>query len=206
MIKAEVSVVGTLLEPAQAKQNAQGGYYYSASMKSSVPQVGGGSKEVIVSISAPQDDSAGIESLAAGQHVSLKGTLHFRKNGDLVYFNLHVRESAAADPGLADGIAGDLTMIGAIGSRGVEIKTSKKGKPFMIFSAYSGEGEKENRVFTWVRFTRFTGVAEPFLVPKAWIEATGTLELQYYQDKLSIGCKARTVNPYARNAQQDSMN
>ena len=204
MIKAEVSVVGTVMQPTQTKKYSQGGYFFSSTLKTSVPQAGGGFKEVNVSISAPQNESAGLDVLSAGQHVSLKGTLHFRKSGDLVYLNMLVKESGQADPGLADGISGDLSMIGAVGSRGVEMKTSKKGKPFMVFSAYSGDGDKDNRVFTWVRFTRFTGIAEPFLAPKAWIEATGSLELQFFQDKLSISCIAREVKPYTKNSQENA--
>ena len=54
MIKAEVTVVGTVMQPTQTKKYSQGGYFFSSTLKTSVPQAGGGFKEVNVSISAPQ--------------------------------------------------------------------------------------------------------------------------------------------------------
>lgn len=198
MIKAEVTLVGTVRQAAQVKQNTQGAYYYSSSVSTSVPKQEGGFQEVFVSIRAPHGASAGLEQLMPNQHVSLKGTLSFRKDGDNIYYNMAVTECAAVDPILTDGIVGELSMIGVLGSKAPEVKNGKNGKPFMNFSAYSGDGEGDDRVYTWVRFTRFSDIVEPFLVPKALVEAKGALELQYYQNKLSIKCRLAEVKPYVK--------
>lgn len=204
MIKAEVNLVGTVRQAAQVKQNTQGAYYYSSSVCTSVPKQEGGFQEVYVNIKAPHGASAGLEQLVPDQHVSLKGVLSFRKDGDNIYFNMNVTECKPVDPVLTDGIVGELSMIGVLGSKAPEVRNGKNGKPFMNFSAYSGDWDGENRVYTWVRFTRFSDVIEPFLVPKALVEAKGALELQYYQNKLSIKCRLAEVKPYVKKGASPS--
>lgn len=200
MIKAEVTIVGTVKQTAQVKQSQNGGYYYSTSMATSIPQKEGGFKEVFVSLKAPKESSAGLEMFVPGQHVSVKGVLHFRKEGDQLYLNMNVKESAPVDPMLSDIVTGELSMIGFLGNKAPEVKPGKNGKPFMSFSAYSGDGDDDNRVFTWVRFIRFSDTVEDFLVPKALIEAKGALELQYFKDKLTLGCRVSEVNRYIKKA------
>ena len=200
MIKAEAIIVGTITQATQIKSNSQNGNYYSASVKSAIPQKEGGVKEVFIFITAPATASAGIEQLSVNQHVSLKGTLYFRKEGDQIYLNMSVKECTPLDTNPGDSISGNLAMIGVVGSKAPEVKNGKNGKPFMTFSAYSGDGDKDNRVFTWVRFTRFNGEVEPFLVPKALVQATGSLELQFFNDKLSISCRLGEVKPYIKKA------
>ena len=200
MIKAEATVVGTVTQSTQIKQNQKGGYNYIATVKSAIPMKEGGFKEVSLHVSAPQEASAGLEKLGTSQHVMLQGTLYFRKDDEQVYLNLSVKAISEIDANLPDNIAGELTMIGKVGSKGVEVRNSKNGKPVMNFSAYSGDGEDDKRVFTWVRFVRFSGDVEPFIEPKALIQASGDMELQFYKDKLSIGCKLKNVQPYVKKA------
>lgn len=197
MIKADVTVFGTVVQGSQVKQTAKG-YILTAAVRTSVPQKEGGMQDVLVSVSAPQTASAGIETLVQGQRVSLSGALHFHKIGEVMYLNMNVVSCTQADPSPGDGISGELHMIGFLGSRAPEVRTGKGGKPFMNFSAYSGDGDGENRSFTWVRFIRFSGDVEPFLVPKALVKASGTMELQFFQGKLSISCRLSQVSPYEK--------
>lgn len=204
MIKAEVTVVGTVTQAAQIKQNKEGNYFYSASLKSSIPHKEGGFKEVSISLAAPQDFPGGLESLVLGQRYSVKGTLTFNKKEDQTYLNMSVKETATAEGNAPDNISGELSMIGVVGNKGPEVKTGKTGKPYMNFSAYSSDGKNDERVFTWVRFTRFNGEVEPFLVPKMLIQAGGTLELQFYKEKLSLGCKLSSIQPYVKKAPSEA--
>lgn len=203
MIKADVTVIGNVVQPPQVKQNPRG-YFYTAVVRSSVPQKEGGTQDILISLSAPQAASAGLEQLQAGQGVSLKGTLYFRKNGDQVYYNMNVAQCVPVVQGTADSLTGDLTMIGFLGTRAPEVRNGKGGKPFMNFSAYSVDGEGDERAFTWVRFIRFSGDVEPFLVPKALVLASGAMELQFYQGKLSISCRLAGVQPYVKKAPDEA--
>lgn len=199
MIKADVTVVGIVIQASQVRQTSKG-YVLAAAIKTVVPQKEGGMQEVLISISAPQSASAGIETLTQGQRVCLTGTLHFRKNGEVMYLNMNVATCAEPDAAAVDGISGELVMIGFLGSRAPEVRNGKGGKPFMNFSAYSSDGEGDSRTFTWVRFIRFSGEVEPFLVPKALIKASGQLELQFYQGQPSISCRLSQVGPYEKKA------
>lgn len=202
MIKAEVVVVGTVSQAPQLKQG-QDSPFYVAMVKTAIPQKEGGMKEEFLSVSASQGASGGLEQLAVGQHVSLAGTLHFRKQDEQQFINLVARECSDAAPSLADGITGELSMIGVLGSKGPEVKNGKKG-PFMTFSAYSGEGDGDKRTYTWVRFIRFSGEVEPFLVSKMLIRAKGALELQYFQGRLSISSRLSEVKPYVKDAPEEA--
>jgi len=204
MIKAEATVVGTVKQAAQLKQNGKGGYNYAATLKTSIPVKEGGLKEVYLHLSAPQITSAGLERITLNQHVLLKGIVYFRKDGDIIYLNMNVKECSEADLTLPDNISGELIMIGVVGSKGAEVKNGKNGKPVTTFSAYSSDGDGDNRVFTWVRFVRFNGDVDPFLVPKALIQASGVMELQYYKEKLSISCRANELKPYIKSAPADA--
>jgi len=201
MLRAEVSVVGVVNQPVQLKQHSDGSGSYSVSVKTSVPQKEGGVKEIFLYVSAPQSTSAGLERLmVVGQRVSITGTLFFRKDGDNLFVNMGAKACLPVDETVPEGISGDLLMIGVMGSKAPDLRYGKSGKPFMTFSAYSGDGERENRSYTWVRFIRFSGEVESFLLPKALIEAKGTLELQYFNQKLTLSCRLSEVHPYVKQA------
>lgn len=198
MIKAEAVVVGTVTQAAQLKPSEYGDTY-EITLKTAIPQKEGGGKEVYLYVKEPVNAPVGLRNLVAGQRVSIKGTIVFRKKEEEVYLNMTASESGVvSDPNALDAIDGELHMIGVVGSKGAEVRNGKTGKPFMNFSAYSGDGDNDKRVFTWVRFIRFNGDVEPFLVPKMLIEAKGKLELQYFQDKLSLSCRLAEVKPYVK--------
>jgi len=201
MLKAEVCVVGTVQQAVQIRQNSQGGYYHSVSIRTNVEQKEGGVKEVVVSVSANYGSSVGLEKLVTvGQRVSIAGTMFFRKDKDNLYLNVSAKSVTFVEDVIPDGIAGEMTMIGVLGSKAPEVKNGKSGKQFMTFSAYSGDGEGENRTYTWVRFIRFSGTVESFLLPKSLIEAKGKLELQFFKGALSLSCRLSEVKPYVKQA------
>lgn len=203
MIKADAAVVGSVTQAAQLKSSEHGDCY-EISLKTAIPQKEGGVKEVFIFVKEPVNAPVGLRSVAQGQRVSINGSLVFnKKKDDKIYMNMTATSTApVTDPAMGDSIEGTLHMIGVVGSKGAIVRNGKNGQPFMNFSAYSGDGDKDNRVFTWVRFIRFSGDVEPFLTPKALIEATGKMELQYFQDKLSMGCKLSEVKQYVKKGGQ----
>lgn len=75
-------------------------------------------------------------------------------------------------------------------------RTDKKGSPYICFSAYSSELVGEERVFTWVRFIQFSKSEGANLTKGSRVHITGTLDVQYYNDKLNPelpGKKYRTL-------------
>ena len=84
------------------------------------------------------------------------------------------------------------------------MKNDKKGKTFLMFSAFSAEKIGEEFAFTWVRFVRFSEEKEEWLQSKAAIEAKGELEISAYNDRLNLGCKVAKLSqwekkPYSPN-------
>lgn len=80
MIKAEVSVVGTVMQAVQLKQSQQGSRFYSVTIETEVAQKEGGIRKVLIGVTAPMESPVGVERLVnVGQRVTLSGTLHFRK-------------------------------------------------------------------------------------------------------------------------------
>lgn len=202
MIKADAVVVGSVIQAAQLKSSDHGDCF-EINIKTAIPQKEGGFKDVYLYVKEPVNAPVGLRSLVAGQRVILSGTLIFHKREDQIFMNMTAQTSVlAADPAQVDSIEGTLHMIGVMGSQAPVVRTGKSGKSFMNFSAYSGDGDKDKRVYTWVRFIRFSGDVEPFLVPKMLIEATGKMELQFFQGKLNLGCKLSEVKPYVKNNTQ----
>lgn len=203
MIKAEATVVGTVTQSAQLRSSERGDNF-EITLKTAIPQKEGGTKEIYLFIKEPGSSPVGLRSVTSGQRVNVQGTIVFHKKDDNLYLNMNaVNVSIVTDNNVPDSVEGTLMMIGIVGSKAPEVRQGKNGKPFMNFSAYSGEGEQDNRIFTWVRFVRFNGEVEPFLTPKSLIEATGAMELQCYQDKLSIGCRLADVKPYLKKTASD---
>ena len=200
MIKAEVSVVGTVSQAVQLKLSQQGNRYYSVSVETEVSQKEGGTRKIQVMVTAPMESPVGVERLnLIGQRVNLTGTLHFRKAQNATYMNLSAKAAAPVEETIPLGISGTLDMIGKLGNKMPEVREGKNGKTFMTFSAYSGDGEGEERTYTWVRFVRFSGEVESFFAPKALLTLKGVLELQYFKDSLTMSCRVSEVAQYVKS-------
>ena len=203
MIKAEVSVVGTVMQAVQLKQSQQGSRFYSVTIETEVAQKEGGVRKVLIGVTAPMESPVGVERLVnVGQRVTLSGTLHFRKVQENLYMNMSAKAAAPVEETIPMGISGTLEMLGKLGSKMPEVRQGKNNKSFMNFSAFSGEGEGEARTYIWVRFVRFASEVEPFFLPKALLSIKGTLELQYFKDSLSISCRVSEVAPYQKTEKE----
>lgn len=197
MIKCNVTVNGVISRAALMRTGKEGKAYISFAVKvnvSSKDRETGKSVEVSV---LQEGDSNELAQYSPGTRVEMKGSLTFRKRESNFYFNFHAQSVEFSPVNDQDGIAGSMEFKGTIGKQ-VDEKTDKKGKQYLIFSAFSTEKDGDVFEYTWVRFIRFASEHEAFLVPKGKIHINGTLEISIYQDKINLGCRVEEISEWVR--------
>ena len=194
MIKCNVSVCGTVSKAAVVRNGKDGMPFTTYSVDVVVPAKKGINKTVMVSCIMDGDCA---EAIVVGNRIDVKGVLTFKKKDDNLYFNLKGVEVSQPAAESKDGIVGDLEFKGKVG-KDIDMKKDKKGKTFLMFSAFSAEKIGEEFAFTWVRFVRFSEEKEEWLQSKATIEAKGELEFSVYNDRLNLGCKVAELNQWEK--------
>lgn len=194
MIKCNVSVCGTVSKAAVVRNGKDGMPFTTYSVDVVVPAKKGINKTVMVSCIMDGDCA---EAIVVGNRIDVKGVLTFKKKDDNLYFNLKGVEVSQPATESKDGIVGDLEFKGKVG-KDIDMKKDKKGKTFLMFSAFSAEKIGEEFAFTWVRFVRFSEEKEEWLQSKATIEAKGELEISVYNDRLNLGCKVAELNQWEK--------
>lgn len=194
MIKCNVSVCGTVSKAAVVRNGKDGMPFTTYSVDVVVPAKKGINKTVMVSCIMDGDCA---EAIVVGNRIDVKGVLTFKKKDDNLFFNLKGVEVSQPATESKDGIVGDMEFKGKVG-KDIDMKNDKKGKTFMMFSAFSAEKIGEEFAFTWVRFVRFSEEKEEWLQSKATIEAKGELEISVYNDRLNLGCKVAELNQWEK--------
>lgn len=197
MIKCNVTVNGVISRAASMRTGKEGKAYISFAVKvnvSSKDRETGKSVEVSV---LQEGDSNELAQYSPGTRVEMKGSLTFRKRESNFYFNFHAQSVEFSPVNDQDGIGGSMEFKGTIGKQ-VDEKTDKKGRKYLIFSAFSTEKDGDVFEYTWVRFIRFASEHEAFLVPKGKIHINGTLEISIYQDKINLGCRVEEISEWVR--------
>ena len=194
MIKCNVSVCGTVSKAAVVRNGKDGMPFTTYSVDVVVPAKKGINKTVMVSCIMDGDCA---EAIVVGNRIDVKGVLTFKKKDDNLFFNLKGVEVSQPATESKDGIVGDMEFKGKVG-KDIDMKNDKKGKTFMMFSAFSAEKIGEEFAFTWVRFVRFSEEKEEWLQSKATIEANGELEISVYNDRLNLGCKVAELNQWEK--------
>ena len=194
MIKCNVSVCGTVSKAAVVRNGKDGMPFTTYSVDVVVPAKKGINKTVMVSCIMDGDCA---EAIVVGNRIDVKGVLTFKKKDDNLYFNLKGVEVSQPAAESKDGIVGDLEFKGKVG-KDIDMKKDKKGKTFLMFSAFRAEKIGEEFAFTWVRFVRFSEEKEEWLQSKATIEAKGELEISVYNDRLNLGCKVAELNQWEK--------
>lgn len=194
MIKCNVSVCGTVSKAAVVRNGKDGMPFTTYSVDVVVPAKKGINKTVMVSCIMDGDCA---EAIVVGNRIDVKGVLTFKKKDDNLFFNLKGVEVSQPATESKDGIVGDMEFKGKVG-KDIDMKNDKKGKTFLMFSAFSAEKIGEDFAFTWVRFVRFSEEREEWLQPKATIEAKGKLEISVYNDRLNLGCKVAELNQWEK--------
>lgn len=194
MIKCNVSVCGTVSKAAVVRNGKDGMPFTTYSVDVVVPAKKGINKTVMVSCIMDGDCA---EAIVVGNRIDVKGVLTFKKKDDNLFFNLKGVEVSQPATESKDGIVGDMEFKGKVG-KDIDMKNDKKGKTFLMFSAFSAEKIGEEFAFTWVRFVRFSEEKEEWLQLKATIEAKGELEISVYNDRLNLGCKVAELNQWEK--------
>ena len=194
MIKCNVSVCGTVSKAAVVRNGKDGMPFTTYSVDVVVPAKKGINKTVMVSCIMDGDCA---EAIVVGNRIDVKGVLTFKKKDDNLFFNLKGVEVSQPATESKDGIVGDMEFKGKVG-KDIDMKNDKKGKTFLMFSAFSAEKIGEEFAFTWVRFVRFSEEKEEWLQSKATIEAKGELEISVYNDRLNLGCKVADLNQWEK--------
>ena len=194
MIKCNVSVCGTVSKAAVVRNGKDGMPFTTYSVDVVVPAKKGINKTVMVSCIMDGDCA---EAIVVGNRIDVKGVLTFKKKDDNLFFNLKGVEVSQPATESKDGIVGDMEFKGKVG-KDIDMKNDKKGKTFLMFSAFSAEKIGEDFAFTWVRFVRFSEEKEVWLQSKAAIEAKGELEISAYNDRLNLGCKVAELNQWEK--------
>ena len=198
MIKCNVSVCGTVSKAAVVRNGKDGMPFTTYSVDVVVPAKKGINKTVMVSCIMDGDCA---EAIVVGNRIDVKGVLTFKKKDDNLFFNLKGVEVSQPATESKDGIVGDMEFNGKVG-KDIDMKNDKKGKTFLMFSAFSAEKIGEEFAFTWVRFVRFSEEKEEWLQSKATIEAKGELEISVYNDRLNLGCKVAELNQWEKKPYQ----
>lgn len=196
MIKSKATINGTISKAVSMRQDKDGLQMAQFSIRLTVPgsREDMSGKDIFVSVSYPAD---GFDSnrVVTGTRIEASGTLTFKKSGDNLYLNFLADNIIFNPAGEQDSIEGTLEFKGTVG-KNIEVKTDRKDRPYVSFSAFSSEKVKDNFEFIWVRFIRFDYTKEPFLQPKAKIQATGKLSITAYQGRLSLDCQAESFKQW----------
>ena len=201
MIKCSVTINGTISRAAQMRTDKDNNSFVSFPMSVVLPAKSGINKtvEVSVSLNGTQNDC---HKYQANQRVEVQGTLTLRKRGDALYFNF-MADSVNLNPvETKDKIEGEMEFRGSLGNKDVIVKNDKKGNPFSVFSGFSTEKVGENFEFIWVRFVRFSGEKEAFLLPKGKVNVKGTAEFGVYNDKVDISCRVSEISEWVKEPYQ----
>ncbi|MBP8167176.1 MAG: single-stranded DNA-binding protein [Bacteroides sp.] len=197
MIKCNVTVNGVISRAASMRTGKEGKAYISFAVKVNVSSKDGDScKAVEVSV-LQEGNSNELAQYSSGTRVELKGSLTFRKRESNFYFNFHADSVDFSPVNNQDGIVGSMEFKGTIGKQ-VDEKMDKKGRQYLIFSAFSTEKDGDVFEYTWVRFIRFSPEHEAFLTPKGKVHINGTLEISIYQDKINLGCRVEEISEWVR--------
>lgn len=197
MIKGNVTLCGRICHIATLRPNKQGELYTNFSVKVSLPVGGGNTKDCWISVRKKGGTNEELEQYLIDTPVEITGTLNFRKNKEDIYLNLTADSIEIVSDTKRESITGEMEFYGKVGTA-PEIRDDKYGNKYMYFSGYSSEMSGEERVFIWVRFIRFSGDKEDFLEKGTGIHLTGTLDLLFYNDRLSLGCRFKEVTRWVR--------
>ena len=207
MIKAEVTITGTVRRSASIRTDRNNQPYVSFLMSVSLAD-GTGTKDISVFVSLPQAQQSDLSLYTEGQRVSASGTMDIRRKDDALSFYLTARLVTVENVPTLDAISGTLSFRGYLKKENIfEERTSKNGRPYLLFSAYSSEKVGDGFVSTWVTFMRFPeknatieSIIPEWLRPRAHVDITGDLRISFYKDAPNLSCIVREMTEHINNS------
>lgn len=200
MIKCNVTVAGTITRSAQMRTNKDGKAFLAFGVSVVIPAKTGINKtfEISVAKDGGMDELSG---LTTGNRVELVGVLTFHKKDDALFLNMSATGINTFNTPAEDSVKGEIEFRGTVGNK-IEEKTDKKGKPYLVFSAFSSEKNGDNYSFTWVRFMQFGQGKPEWMQGKTGIDAKGELQLSIYNDRLDITCRVAELTQWVKQPYQ----
>lgn len=207
MIKAEVTITGTVRRSASIRTDRNNLPYVSFLMSVSMAD-GTGTKDISVFVSLPQAQQSDLSLYTEGQRVTASGTMDIRRKDAALSFYLTARLVTVENVPALDAISGTLSFRGYLKKENIfEERTSKNGRPYLLFSAYSSEKVGDSFVSTWVTFMRFPeknatieSIIPEWLRPRAHVDITGDLRITFYKDVPSLSCIVREMTEHINNS------
>lgn len=194
MIKSNVTVCGVVGKKSSSRTNKEGKPFVTLTVDVVIAARSGINKTVAVQV-IKDGTITEVGDYLEGERVEVTGVMTIKKRGDQWLFNLRADSVNTVGAESKDGITGDIEFRGKVG-KNIEEKQDKKGKPFLVFSAFSTEKNGEEFEFTWVRFLRFDGKREDWLQQGARVSVKGAMELSVYNDRLDISCRVAEMSEY----------
>lgn len=194
MIRCNVTVCGVVSRVATCRTNKDGQPFVTFAMNVVVPAKSGINKTIEVSV-LKNGTLTEIGNIVTGQRIEAVGTLIPKKRGDALYFNMTATGINSDTTATEDSIVGQMEFRGKAG-KNIEEKQSKKGEPYLMFSAFSAEKVQDGFEYLWVRFVRFGKEREEWLVSGCKVTAKGEMELSVYNDRLGFSCKVDELAEY----------
>ena len=200
MIKCNVTLAGTITRSAQMRTNKDGKALLAFGVSVVIPAKTGINKTFEISVAK----DGGMDELSGhttGNRVELVGVLTFHKKDDALFLNMSATGINTFNAPAEDSVKGEIEFRGTVGNK-IEEKTDKKGKPYLVFSAFSSEKNGDNYSFTWVRFMQFGQGKPEWMQGKTGIDAKGELQLSIYNDRLDITCRVAELTQWVKQPYQ----
>lgn len=194
MIRCNVTVCGVVSRVATCRTNKDGQPFVTFAMNVVIPAKSGINKTIEVSV-LKDGTLTEVGNIVTGQRIEVAGTLIPKKRSDALYFNMTATDINSDTSATEDCIVGQMEFRGKVG-KNIEEKQSKKGEPYMMFSAFSAEKVQDGFEYLWVRFVRFGKEREAWFVPGCKVTAKGEMELSVYNDRLGFSCKVDEMAEY----------
>ena len=194
MIRCNVTVCGVVSRVATCRTNKDGQPFVTFAMNVVIPAKSGINKTIEISV-LKDGTLTEVGNIVTGQRIEVGGTLVPKKRGDALYFNMTATGINSDTGATEDSIVGQMEFRGKVG-KNIDEKQSKKGEPYLMFSAFSAEKVQDGFEYLWVRFVRFGKEREAWLVPGCKMTAKGETELSVYNDRLDFSCKVDELAEY----------
>lgn len=201
MIRGNVTLCGIISHAATLRPNKKGEIYTNFTVKVSLPSGAGSTKDCYVFVRKKGGTANILEQYPVDILVEVTGILTFYKSREKLYMNLAAESVTCCEGETKQGISGNIEFYGTVGTI-PEIKDDKHGNKYLYFSGFSSEQSGEERVFTWVRFVRFSGEKEKFLEKGNGVHLVGALDILFYNGRLNLGCRFKEVLPWGKKKEE----
>ncbi len=194
MIRCNVTVCGVVSRVATCRTNKDGQPFVTFSVNVTVSAKNGVNKTIEVCV-LKDGTLTEVGNIVVGKRIEVAGVLIPKKRGESLYFNMTATGVNSDTTATEDSMVGQLEFRGKVG-KNIEEKQSKKGEPYLVFSAFSTEKVQDSFEYLWVRFVRFGKEREEWLVPGCKVTVKGELGMSVYNDRLCFSCKVDELAEY----------